>query len=315
MNERCIVILFGAGASYGAGADYVLPEVPPLGEKLYNALATQYPNEWGSGSQLGRWADKFRHDFEQTMFDEVLPRVPSLSLLEWHRPVAAFFARYRLDGSGHDMYSRLLAELKTKGLLGRLTLGSLNYECLLEQAVIKLGLAIDYMLDDDHPAESIPLAKIHGSSNFVTEDLFSWRPYLTNAGSSTESPFTVLPVHGLEDSLQRKFSTYEPAYFPVLGMYSQHKPSIVASVKLSRLRNILKQRIVDANVLVLIGLRPSSDRDPHLWKPVARSRASKIGYVGGTDHYEILKQLQGKAVHLAETFEAGFTAVLSTLSS
>lgn len=99
MNEPGIVILFGAGASYGAG--HVLPEAPPLGEKLYNALATQYPNEWGSGSQLGKWADKFRHDFEQTMFDEVLPRVPSLSLLEWHRPVAAFFARYR---SGHDMY-------------------------------------------------------------------------------------------------------------------------------------------------------------------------------------------------------------------
>ena len=313
MNEPGIVIVFGAGASYGAG--HVLPEAPPLGENLYSALATQYPNEWGSGSQLGKWADKFRHDFEQTMFDEVMPRVPSLSLLEWHRPVAAFFARYRLDGSGHDMYSRLLAELKTKGLLGRLTLGSLNYECLLEQAAVKLGLATDYMLDDAHPAESIPLAKIHGSSNFVTEDLFSWRPYLTNAGSLTESPFTVLPFHGLEDALQRKFSTYEPAYFPVLGMYSQHKPSIVAPGKLSRLRNILRQRIVDANVLVLIGLRPSSDRDPHLWEPVASSRASKIGYVGGTDHYEILKEHQGKAIHLAETFEEGFTAVLSMLSS
>lgn len=178
---------------------------------------------------------------------------------------------------------------------------------------MKLGLATDYMLDDAPPAESIPLAKIHGSSNFVTEDLFSWRPYLTNAGSLTESAFTVLPVHGLEDALQRKFSTYEPAFFPVLGMYSQDKPSIVAPGKLSRLRNILKQRIIDANVLVLIGLRPSSDRDPHLWEPVARSGASKIGYVGGTDHYEILKKRQGKAVHLAETFEEGFTAILSTL--
>jgi hypothetical protein len=312
MNEPDIVILFGAGASYGAG--HVCPEAPPLGEKLYNALATQFPNEWGPGSQLGKWADNFHHDFERTMSDEVLPRLPSLSLLEWHRPVATFFARYRLEGNGRDMYSRLLAELKTNGLLERLTLGSLNYDCLLEQAMVELGLATDYMLEDTHPAASISLAKIHGSSNFVTEDLFSWSPYLTNAGSSTESPFTVLPVHGLEDALQRKFSTYQPAFFPVLGMYSQHKPSIVAPVKLSRLRNILGQRIIRAKALVLIGLRPT-DHDPHLWEPVAKSRASKIGYIGSTDHYEILKKRQGNAVHLAETFEDGFTAILRMLLS
>ena len=53
----------------------------------------------------------------------------------------------------------------------RVTLGSLNYDCLLEQAMAELGLATDYMLDDAHPAGSIPLAKIHGSSNFVTMDL------------------------------------------------------------------------------------------------------------------------------------------------
>jgi hypothetical protein len=312
MNEPDIVILFGARASYGAG--HVCPEAPPLGEKLYNALATQFPNEWGPGSQLGRWADNFHHDFEWTMSDEVLPRLPWLSLLEWHRPVATFFAKYRLDGSGEDLYSRLLAELKTKGILGRLTLGSLNYECLLEQAVVQLGLATDYMLDDTHPAESIPLAKIHGSSNFVAEDRFSWRHYLTNAGSTTEWPFTVLPVHGLEDALQRKFSTDEPAFFPVLGMYSPQKPSIVAQIKLSKLRNILGQRIIGAKALVLIGLRPT-DHDPHLWEPVAKSRASKIGYIGSTDHYEILKKRQGNAVHLAETFEDGFTAILRMLLS
>jgi hypothetical protein len=45
MNDRDIVILFGAGASYGAG--HVLPQVPPLGPNLYDALAAQYPDKWG----------------------------------------------------------------------------------------------------------------------------------------------------------------------------------------------------------------------------------------------------------------------------
>lgn len=110
-----------------------------------------YPDEWGSKSHLGKRSAQFREDFERTMSDEVLPWVSSLLLLKWHRPVAAFFARYRLDGSGHDLYSLLLWELKTRGLLGRVMLGSLNYDCLLEQAMLELGLTTDYMLDDAHP--------------------------------------------------------------------------------------------------------------------------------------------------------------------
>jgi hypothetical protein len=99
MNDRDIVILFGAGASYGAG--HVLPQAPPLGANLYDALAAQYPKEWGPESHLGKmWAVQLGKDFERTRYEEVLPRVSSLSLIEWHRPVAAFFARYRLDESG-----------------------------------------------------------------------------------------------------------------------------------------------------------------------------------------------------------------------
>ena len=58
MNDRDIVILFGAGASYGAG--HVLPQVPPLGPNLYDALAAQYPDKWGSESHLGKmWAGNY----------------------------------------------------------------------------------------------------------------------------------------------------------------------------------------------------------------------------------------------------------------
>ena len=98
-------------------------------------------------------------------------------------------------------------------------------------------------------------------------------------------------------------------------MYSQDKPSIVAQAKLYRLRSTLERRIIGAKVLMLIGLRPTTDRDPHLWEPVARSTASKIGYIGGTADYKTLKKRQGKAVHLAERFEDGFTVLLSTLSN
>ena len=41
-----ILFLFGAGASYGAGD--ILPEKPPLGNQLYDALSSVYPQSWGS---------------------------------------------------------------------------------------------------------------------------------------------------------------------------------------------------------------------------------------------------------------------------
>jgi hypothetical protein len=75
MDSRDIVILFGAGASFGAG--HVLPAAPPLGLALYDALATQYPNVWGPDSHPGKmWGDKLRRDFERAMAEDVLPQCP-----------------------------------------------------------------------------------------------------------------------------------------------------------------------------------------------------------------------------------------------
>jgi len=314
MNDRDIVILFGAGASYGAG--HVLPQATPLGPDLYDALAVHYPREWGSESHLGKmWGTQFRADFERTLSEQVVPQVSSLTLLEWHRRVAEFFARYRLEEGGLDMYSQLLLALQTKGLLARVMVGSLNYDCLLEQAMLGLGLTADYMLDDLAPQGSIPLAKIHGSCNFITGDLFSYRAYITNANaSSIECEFIALPTQDLEGRLRVRFSSYKPAFFPVLGLYSPDKPSMVAPGKLQDLRNTLTEGINRATAVVLIGLRPNP-RDPHLWEPIAQSCASKIAYVGGERDYEALKKLQGKTVHLAATFEDGVAPVLSVLSS
>ena len=130
----------------------------------------------------------------------------------------------------------------------------------------------------------------------------------------TDCEFTALPLQSLETALQSKFSTDQPAFFPVLGMYCQGKPSIAVTRRLSELRTMLGERITNARILVLIGLRPTNG-DPHLWEPVSKSHASQIGYVGGKDHYEILKSRQGKAIHLAETFEKGFTGVLQMVSN
>jgi hypothetical protein len=267
VNDNDIVILFGAGASYGAG--HVLPYAPPLGPNLYDALAAQYPKEWGSESHIGKmWAAQLRADFERTMYEEVLPKVSSLSLLEWHRRIAEFFAIYHLDGGGRDMYSRLLSGLRTMGLLGRITFGSLNYDCLLEQAMTGLQLVMDYTLKALASEGSIPLAKIHGSCNFIADDLQKRGFLITNPNAAIECKFTPLPVQNLEARLRERFSAYEQASFPVLSVYSPEKPSIVAPGKLQDLRNTLSERIVRATAVVLIWTETQSAR----YSPLASGR-------------------------------------------
>jgi hypothetical protein len=307
------VIVFGAGASYGA--TNVQPEPPPLGKNLYDALAAEYPEQWGTKSHLGRmWASQFRADFEQTMYEEVMPKTPSLNLLEWHRPMAAFFAKYRLAGNQMDMYSVLISGLMRRSSLTNVTLGSLNYDCLLEQAIAGLRLAVDYTCNASTSGGLVHVAKVHGSCNFITANIFRWRAYLTNAGSAIEYAFSALPIGNLAEQLAEKFASYDPAFYPVLGLYAQDKPSLVASAKLQKLKNMLGDRIRQARVLILIGVKPNRQRDPHLWEPVAETHASTIAYVGGADEFRDLQNLQRRATHLAGTFAEGASLVLDAVS-
>lgn len=41
-----VMVLFGAGASYGAGG--VFPSAPPLSNSLYRELASMFPMTWGT---------------------------------------------------------------------------------------------------------------------------------------------------------------------------------------------------------------------------------------------------------------------------
>ncbi len=198
------------------------------------------------------------------------------------------------------MYSVLVRDLSEKERLGRVVFGTLNYDCLLEQALLDLDFTVDYMLDNANEASSVPVAKIHGSCNFVSDDLYSWRHHLVNANaSSLECSFTPLQARDLVKALRRQFSTYRPAIYPVLGLYSPHKPSMLAPAKLQTVRNFLAQSIERATTVVLIGIKPNAG-DPHLWGPVAKSRARKINYIGGTSDYGALKLIQDRAFHVAE---------------
>ena len=62
------LIIFGAGASYGSDVCYV----PPLGNKLFNALTAFDPNGWGKLPQ--KYQELLQNDFEQECKDYQLSK-------------------------------------------------------------------------------------------------------------------------------------------------------------------------------------------------------------------------------------------------
>ena len=165
--------LLGAGASKASGM-HVKPCTPPLMRELYDELARFFRKEWGPGSFFARYADQFRKDFEQTFTEVVLKNTneyalsgPALSLLEGQRPLALYFSRFVLDRTRMDCYSKLLDALGRSGNIPHTIFGSLNYDCLFEQAAGILDLRIDYKWSN--AVDSIRVAKLHGSSNFIAQ--------------------------------------------------------------------------------------------------------------------------------------------------
>jgi hypothetical protein len=53
--------------------------------------------------------------------------------------MALYFSKFTPDGTGEDLYSRLLSALRGCGKLREAIFGSLNYDCIFEQAASRLG--------------------------------------------------------------------------------------------------------------------------------------------------------------------------------
>ena len=131
------VFLFGAGASYGAGP--TIPENPPLGPDLFEALAKQY---WHWEDLRTRdWMSIFASDFEQGMGrlwkiatekDNIHAFVAVLV-----RDMARFFSAF--EPRVGNAYLQLVEALEAKRKIDGTIVSTLNYECMLESALSARG--------------------------------------------------------------------------------------------------------------------------------------------------------------------------------
>ena len=318
-----IVFLFGAGASLAAGStDHVSPETPPLMTQVYGRLARDFPHEWGRFSALAQHADRFRNDFEAAFTEEVLRHElpfaspPTLNLVEEQRTLAIHFARYRLARAGADLYSGLLSYLRAAGAIESTTFGSLNYDTVFEQAAVHAGYSVDWLnaqamsrlradagLQFRPRPQTISIAKLHGSSNFVMRLDRHHRAIAAGSGVRIGGTITTLAPDELSMPGEAERFFKGDDHFPVMSQVSAEKDQLLAPGVISQIRSMWTEAVWAAATVVVIGVSPRK-HDSHVWDPIQGGRA-KMYYIGSEPDFEIWSSLKPERWrHLGEKWEA-----------
>jgi len=192
--------------------------------------------------------------------------------------MARFFAKFSLDGTGQDLYTRLLEFLKSTDMLLAATFASLNYDCLLELAAVGLGSNVNYFARDEDPS-ALQVLKLHGSCNFITPEFSNMRPYLTNPGSFLGCQLDALSPRNLQKVLDGKFRDGINHYFyPILSLYAIGKNTHLAPEKIQQFRNAWLDEAAQATHLAIVGVR-FNPADTHITDPVRQTPAPTVLYI------------------------------------
>lgn len=288
------LVLFGAGATYGSSG--IVPCSPPLGKELFPVLRRAFPASWGSFSEDLEIA--FREHFEIGMIALLAKYPKAVQPLEPGAPsphalmqdLARFFLTFELAPGYGDSYSRFLIALlqSPRGL--RTRFATLNYEHLLERAMIALSLNPAVL----RPHGGCQLWPV-GGGQILSDPTRAFGQGLHSLSSRVKS------AHSLR--IMGHLSSPESVKYPCMAMYMPGKVTQIGQRYLWRIQARFRRLVHSSRTLVLIGVCPWP-ADDHLWRAIFSTRA-RVLYVGGTDDYEKLTKGRGgrETLFIAKYFD------------
>lgn len=296
------VILFGAGASYGTGD--VVPDRPPLGLELYSNLATNFPGSWGVLPDDAK--DEFKINFERGM--RVIWDKYSGATMELMRHMALYFGQFRPKQPGSTAYASLARELQQHKLEGRVTVATLNYECLLELEFWHAGIELSYSLEEVQQRQTKVL-KPHGSCNFIPKGI-SGPVGSIRMGRGAAIDMPVRAIGDMNEVIKHILTQVLP---PVMCLYMEGKPTQVATGTVKAIQKTLRDEISAAKAIAVVGVHPNPE-DTYIWDSIA-SCQGQVGYVGPSaqafTRWAKEYRPQAGGTILAETFETGVVPIVS----
>jgi len=263
-------ILFGAGASFGCGD--VDPCPPPLGAGLFPSLRRIYPT-WRSVPDEA--AALFEQHFESGMAEIIEKYGYSVGPLM--QEMARFFSIFRVPEGAMNLYVELIDSLK-----GRedILWGTLNYECILEQAAANRGHSISYFSDPGPDTFGFPVWKLHGSCNFKVSGLEATGG-VRYSGTGVTFAGSIEPIDPGEVQAYYSGNT---ALYPAMALYAADKPISMSPGPIKEAQARWNDHILDCERVIVIGVRPYPE-DRHIWKSLAETSA-ELAAVGNQEAFE-----------------------------
>jgi len=244
MNKPKIVILFGAGASYGAGG---IVKPPPLGSNLFEELTNEFPDSWGFIPE--EYAMLFSDDFEEGMGSYYDYTKNLAGIL---KDMSIYFSKFKIDDPKNNLYWKFGRHYHTALEQGNITLATINYECLIELGISPLLNNINYWGESD----GIRLMKIHGSCNFIKTGIKGEGTLIMNG-----------VIHGPLGKVRPFEVPRIMANSPLpaaMSLYARNKDLLISPSIILGILDDFQKAVEECDHVIAIGIRPNV-YDAHIW--------------------------------------------------
>lgn len=267
------LIIFGAGASFGAGSasfgwDTSNPseKVPALGNALFFDLQRFNPEGWGKLSE--EFAHEFKADFEKGI--KKLSEESSHFLAPLQRAMAAYFFNFR--ARTNNLYIRLANKIKAASWDGAIV--TLNYERLLEQSLCHVEMRPICGSIPEKP-EDIELCFPHGCCHIFCDSVQgSSKGVSFGIGVSTAGKISI--IANPQDFFAR---IQKDAFPPVMSYFEPLKRTATGTNFIESQQSRFQALVDGAENIAIIGIQVRP-HDKHIWNPLSKTNA-KIIYCSG----------------------------------
>ena len=256
-----ILLLFGAGASFGSGD--CCPSPPPLGNDLFLKL-----DEFGGA--FSKLDNESKQVFRTQGFEAGMTTVSddSRQINPLQKELACYLSSFSIKPN--NAYVRLFGNIKNH--INNIRITTLNYDLLIEQSLLYNNFNVDY----NGKNNGVTVIKAHGSSNFLPQ-----LNGLTLSGNVMKGVGTF--VEGLET--KAVFSAREVEEWckdpknsdisPILAMYEKGKRVVVNRKLIDNLQQLYSDIVKTSAMIILVGIK-YIEHDYHIWNPISESSAKFV---------------------------------------
>lgn len=297
------IFLFGAGASHGVMGTNI---VAPLGKDLFGILKQAYPGTWDNVPNALK--NDFTRNIELGMGKIEADIGLSKQLPALMRDMAIYFARFEIVNVSENLYVKLIKKIASKKMINDVLLSTINYECLIEKAIEKLGLL--YTCSANENENVLEVVKLHGSCNFKLKNGIAMKKIVLYG-----SPVTIgngFPVEVVHTAQVIKVFSEDTNLYPVMAIYTNDKPVHIAPHIPQGLQEYWQKQVKLADRIIVVGVNPNME-DKHIWDHLSQTGA-KIYYSGDKVDFDIWQnKVKRNDVFIAEKFEDAIHSILQIL--